>query len=208
MGIDYSNNNAFDWATELSQSFYIVNIQDIKVGTQSMGLGNNQYNTGPGTLVDSGTTLIIFNTAVYNALGNLLQGMCTGTQLVGICNTQQGKSLLDGYCYNMNAQQRALFPDISFSLAGTTNYLTVSQTAYLIPQGSSYCLGIANSQNDMILGDVFMRSFHVVFERASTRVGFGPISTCPTPSVPPVTSNSVSIYISYTLYAIILYIAL
>jgi len=99
-----------------------------------------------------------------------------------VCNVQQGQSLFDGTCFTMTDQQVRAFPDLTLCLA-KIKALTISPFDYLW-QGNGtlgvYCFGIqAIDELPVIIGDVFMQNFHVVFDRATDMVGFGPLSSCP-----------------------------
>jgi len=56
--------------------------------------------------------------------------------------------------------------------------MTPSQYLYDL-DGGYYCLGFGNGTDVVVLGDVFMQGLHVVFDQAHGKVGFGPLSSCP-----------------------------
>jgi hypothetical protein len=84
----------------------------------------------------------------------------------------------------MTPAQLAQFPPLTIALYEIAP-LTIYPIDYLW-QGAGipgyYCLGIMAMDNSfpIILGDVFMQRFHVVFDRDEGYVGFGNLSTCPT----------------------------
>jgi hypothetical protein len=183
LGVDYTNNPAFRYTPVIDQLYYVVNLTDVSVGPNSLGLSNRVYNLGQ-VIIDSGTTLLYLNDLIYTHFVGQLEAMCkAGVKLVGICGVPIEVSLLAGYGYRMNANDIAAFPTLSFSFNNVTG-LQVPPTAYLIsekiPAAGPYFFGIYGS-TFTILGDVFMQNFQVAFDLVENAVGFADLSTCPTP---------------------------
>jgi len=178
LGEDFGSNSKFQWAPRIGNAYYSVDMTDLQVGGQSLNLAPSVYND-PFSIVDSGTTLIIFASETVNALQTAFNGLCSSKQLPGVCGVTQGNTLFDGYCFRMSSSDISNFPDLTFVIAGLS--LTITSQEYLIPQQQYMCLGIVSGGSGFgtILGDTFMRKFHVAFDRAGSRVGFGPVSTCP-----------------------------
>ena len=94
-------------------------------------------------------------------------------------------------CLRLQSDIKA-FPTLTVVLGSDANaiQLNVTPAAYLTPQacgsggsgsgsgssggGTCYCYGIVSApvSSGTILGDVFMQSFTVAFDRANSRVGF------------------------------------
>jgi len=187
VGIDYSTSNQFQWADMPGTAWYEVTLNDIKLGSTSIGVSGSTYNY-VATIIDSGTTLAYLPTSAIAALYNTFTGMCGSLNLVGICGQTFANSLLGGQCYEMTGPELQLYPPINFYFSGTTSPVALTYDYYLIPQvsqGNTYwCINFQDGGVDQItiLGDYVMREFHVVFDRANQRVGFGAISTCPSTS--------------------------
>ncbi len=95
--------------------------------------------------------------------------------LVGICNTAE--TLFDGQCFVMDETDLQKFPPIQI-VVDQVGPLTMKPTTYLVTQtsnGQDYrCMGIVDggNANGVILGDVFMENYEVVFDITNNRVGF------------------------------------
>jgi hypothetical protein len=116
-------------------------------------------------LIDSGTTLVYLRTDAWTAFQNSLNSLCNDSKkLPGVCGVN-GKTLANGYCYQMTETQRGYFPDIQFSFqdAGT---FALPHTSYLIPsvnQGVTYyCLGVLEGSSYTVLGDLFMQNYRIL----------------------------------------------
>jgi hypothetical protein len=186
VGVSYQGDSSFEWTKVTDQDWYTVDMEDFSVGGVSLGISHFDLNEN-GVIVDSGTTLFIVSSKVNKALEARFNAMCSTTNLVGICNVTSGKSLFDGYCYSMTTDDIALFPNISTTLKGTSA-LNVPPQAYLW-EGAGiegmYCFGFeyiesAGGDLPIILGDIIMQNYHVVFDLDHNQVGFGPLSSCPT----------------------------
>ncbi len=142
-----------------------------KVSGKSIGVSSSTYNFLTGTIVDSGTTLLVLPHKAFVAMNSTFHSLCKTTNLVGICDGYPG--FFDGACVSLTAAQFAAYPPISFTF-GQSSKITVSipASAYL-QQGfclkkTSYALAIADGGLLLgtILGDTFMRNFETLFDRA------------------------------------------
>jgi len=184
MGVDYSTNGNFSWTPIIKQEWYNVNITGMKVGGTALAGNSATYNNGT-SIVDSGTTLLLVPSIVYNNIKSALQARCPG--LVGICGVAAGQTIFDGYCYTMTSAQLNTYPNVSVVLNGITAPLNITPQHYMrgIVSGgyTYYCYGIGlGGSFGTILGDVFMGGFHVAFDRIHSKIGFAPTSTCPAPN--------------------------
>jgi len=177
LGVDYSSDSRFSWTSITQQTYYAVSMEDLQVDGNSLGLSPNAYNN-PLTIVDSGTTLFYVSNTAYSALVSSFGALCGSNSLHGICDVSSTQTMFDGVCYQMSQSQLNAYPSIGVVLSGISDPLTLGPTQYLVPQGSYYCFGIYPSAKFSILGDVFMQNWHVVFDRANSKVGFGPIDSC------------------------------
>jgi len=182
IGDNYSDDSRFQWTSIIEEQWYSVTLNDWLMGGQTIGVSSYDLNYY-GVIVDSGTTLLIVDTQIYTAIQKSLTGNCTKNPLVGVCNVPTGQGLFDGKCWNLTNAEVEAFPPLTLNLQGTKG-LTISPYDYLW-QGTGvpgeYCLGIQSDDTDLplIIGDVFIQAFHVVFDRNKDLVGFGPLSSCP-----------------------------
>jgi len=185
IGTNYQGDSRFEWTKVGQQIWYTVDMLDFLVNNVTLGLTAGTLNSN-GVIVDSGTTLVIVSKRVLSGIKTHLTSFCETKNLVGICNATAGKSLFDGYCFPMTASDVSAFPPISTTLKGLTHALVMRGTEYLwegAGEEGVYCLGIqtivGGEDLPLILGDVIMQNYHVVFDRVKNMVGFGPLSSCP-----------------------------
>jgi len=185
IGVNYQTDTSFQWTKIVSQDWFSIEAADFSVNGTSLGLSHGTLNDN-GVIVDSGTTLVILPEKVMAAVTAKLTALCAkNPELPGVCNFTKGQSLFDGYCYPMTTEQVDLFPSVSITLEGTSQ-LVMEPQAYLW-QGTGtagvYCLGfqtIKGQDLPLILGDILLQNYHVVFDKEKSKVGFGPLSGCPT----------------------------
>lgn len=182
LGLNAHSNPDIIWTPTVKNQgeiiYYPVSLTDLKLNGKSLGINSTLLNGQYGALVDSGTTLMLFPSAVYSKIKASIQATCSSYKLPGVCGVAAGKSIFDGYCYSMSAQDRARFPSLTLNVAGSSADLTVTNEQYLIAQNSTtsadvvWCFGIEGSppgENLTILGDTFMRAFFVVFDQERDR---------------------------------------
>eukprot|EP01114_Cavostelium_apophysatum_P013049 TRINITY_DN3078_c0_g1_i1.p1 TRINITY_DN3078_c0_g1~~TRINITY_DN3078_c0_g1_i1.p1 ORF type:complete len:586 (+),score=131.58 TRINITY_DN3078_c0_g1_i1:50-1759(+) len=163
-----------------SETYYVVEMNDVLVGGQSIGLPPSYYNDDQ-TIVDSGTTLLLLGETAFNAMVSTFQTtVCQEHALDGVCNPDSDGNTIftPGMCSGITPDIIALFPNISFNLAGAGN-LSVPPEMYFFGYKGYYCFGISPVDGvGAILGDVFMQNFNVLFDRENKRVGFAPVQNC------------------------------
>jgi len=170
MGVDFSSTSGILWAPIVEETFYVVDVPTIKAGNITIQEGY----TGQ-TIIDSGTTLMYLNPTTFQNFKEAIQSDCT---LVGACGEQ---NLFNQTCFEYTSEQIAAFPTLSFYVEASPSFwLNFTANDYLV--GDPFkCLVISytNSDDAIILGDIFMQNYHVIFDIQQLRLGFGDISTCP-----------------------------
>jgi len=182
LGDNYASDKRFQWTAIQDYTWYTVYLNDWQLGGKTLGVSQYDLNYN-GVIVDSGTTLLIIPSWVMTPLKKAFLDMCSTVHLVGICGVKSGQSLFDGQCYPMTAPQVAAFPPMQLAFPGI-NSLAIMPSDYLW-QGAGvpgvYCMGVQEMGGGLpiILGDVLMQRYHVVFDRHQEKIGFGPKSSCP-----------------------------
>jgi len=181
--------------------YYTVYLKSVALeGQNAISINPTVYNSGSiGTIVDSGTTLIILSDTAYDAVTQAFATWCDANPTVGGCSSFGTANPLTGYCYtNINPSD---YPTITFlfNSAAPYTYAVLSPEYYFVPCGStSMTIGIVNgiSSGNAILGNAFMGGFEVLFDVDNSRVGFANVSSCefsvtptPTPTHSPSSAN-------------------
>ncbi|GAM23423.1 hypothetical protein SAMD00019534_065980, partial [Acytostelium subglobosum LB1] len=147
--------------------FYTIGLTSFKIGKTSIDprlFGN--------VIVDSGSTALTLASGAYDALIKyFMTNLCN---IPGVCGYP---NIFDGsICFREDTLINS-FPILYFTFAGGV-VVPVYPINYLIrvPLTSDevgYCWMIDNGDSDMtILGDVFMRGLHIIFDNESNQVGF------------------------------------
>jgi len=143
------------------------------------------------SIVDSGTTEFLLPTDVFGNLQQKFQAL----------NLPEFSTLSEGSQASLTSAQVSEYPNVSITLQGISTPLVISGQQYLIGSNGAYIFGIVDSQgNGLIMGDVVMQAYHVVFDRAANKVGFGPLSTCPSTSSTTAKSTSSTLAINLFLF--------
>jgi len=178
-----STNSGFTWTPVIQKGYYTVQFEDLLVSGTSLGIDEKVYNSKPGAIVDSGTTLFLIPTSAYSAMFTAFNKVCSKTSLPGVCGKSMSSSIFASggasTCAKMTSSDIANFPTVTVQLQGA-QALTISGGDYLIELSSGcYSMGIGSISGGTIIGDIFMQAFEVVFDRTNLQVGFGTLSNCP-----------------------------
>jgi hypothetical protein len=186
IGTNYQGNSEYQWTKLTSQDWFSIEMEDFAVDGKSLGISKLSLNSN-GVIVDSGTTLFLVSKKVMEAIQARMVAMCSSSvNLPGVCNSTATETLFNGYCFPMTDSDIALFPNVSTTLKDMSAPLVIPPQAYLW-EGAGiegvYCLGIQYVDSadglPIILGDVVMQNWHVVFDKQKNMVGWGPLSSCP-----------------------------
>ena len=174
------------WTPIITQTYYTVSMTDLQVNGNTLQLTLSQLN-GRNTIVDSGTTYILMNSAAYAALKQYFQtNFCN---VKGVCGPDSS-TIWSTSNYLPNITQLSLLPSITFLLEGGVSLtLSPSQYFFFLPSISGgpnmfAFLGItsAGATQGTILGATFLQNFHTVFDRKNVRVGFAQPLNCGIPT--------------------------
>jgi len=168
-----------EYSPLLEEEWYVLNITDVGVNGQSLGLPSSIYNKiAGGTIVDSGTYNLVINGDAYDVLFAIFLEMCSTTDLIGVCSPPANETLFAGYCFEMTQSQIDAFPNITITV-DNVRPLNIQGKYYLLRNNTSqYCLGIQSSGigGFTILGNVFQQPFYIVFNRQGKSLGFADAS--------------------------------
>jgi hypothetical protein len=125
------------------------------VNLDSVGVNDQQLTGVTDAIVDSGTSFIYGPSSTISSLA----------EQVGATQYSDGDYVLD--CDGS-------YPDVTFTLSGNT--FTLTQSDYTFQDGSTCVFAFVGSDDQWILGDVFMRKYYTVFDWGTStraaRVGF------------------------------------
>ncbi|CAG5117964.1 unnamed protein product [Candidula unifasciata] len=170
------------------QWYYEVVLTDVHVDGLSLGLDCKEYNFDK-TIVDSGTTNIRLPQKVFDATVQIIDSYVQGQHIGPYFYTGS-----DVACYADMVVPFSVFPVVSFFLLESENTsfrLDITAQHYLrpveniqgggvLPNQSCVKFGFSPSASGTVLGAVLMEAFYVVFDRNTSKIGFGQ-TTCPLP---------------------------
>lgn len=148
------------WTPVISESYWEIGVQGFQINGQETGWCSQ----GCQSIVDTGTSAL---TAPGQYLGDLMQA-------IGAQGNEYGT-------YTVDCSQVNNLPTLSFVISGAT--LPLPPSAYISQQtqnGYQSCtvnitptyLPSKNGQPRWIFGDVFLREYYSIFDRANNRLGF------------------------------------
>ncbi|XP_006628508.1 pepsin A-like [Lepisosteus oculatus] len=149
-GVDQSYyNGQINWIPLSSESYWQITMDQVTINGNTVACAG-----GCQAIVDSGTSLVVGPT---NDISNI-------NAWVGASQNQYGEAVVS--CSNIGSM-----PKVTFTINGYD--FTLPASAYVFQRSSGCSTGFGNGGNDQlwILGDVFMREYYSVFDRANNRVG-------------------------------------
>ncbi|XP_042293483.1 pepsin A-like [Sceloporus undulatus] len=159
-GVDtsyYSGN--LNWVPLSSESYWQITVDSITMNGQSIACSG-----GCQAIVDTGTSLLA---GPPNGIANI-------QYYIGASQSSNGEYMIS--CSSMNS-----LPDIVFTINGIEFPLPAS--AYIRESQQGYCtsgfegIDIPTQSGELwILGDVFIRQYYCVFDRANNQVGLAPVA--------------------------------
>ncbi|PWA53073.1 aspartic peptidase A1 family, Aspartic peptidase domain protein [Artemisia annua] len=181
-GIDpnhHEGNHTFVPVTR--KGYWQFNFEDVLINGKSMGFCQN----GCSAIADSGTSLITGPTSIINEINNAIGVKSFASQRSKSAVRRQGKMLRDPLSdHKLNERHLGAMedsfdgcpnvesmPNISFAIGGKDFYLVKDSEGDHASCASGFMPLDAPSPL-WILGDVFMGSYHTVFDYGNLRVGF------------------------------------
>ncbi|XP_062974797.1 pepsin A-like [Elgaria multicarinata webbii] len=157
-GYDSSYAGNLNWVPLSAESYWQITVDSITMNGQSIACSG-----GCEAIVDTGTSMLA---GPPSCIANIQNS-------IGASQASNGEYMIS--CSAMNS-----LPDIIFTINGIEFPLPAS--AYVI-QGQSYCttgfegIDIPTQSGELwILGDVFIRQYYVVFDRANNQVGMASLA--------------------------------
>lgn len=179
---DSKYSGSLQWVPVVTKRWYNIELKDIRVGSQSLGMRNFMYvttNDVIGAFVDSGTSVILTGPAAFTMIQNIF--LTSYSHLPGVTSLFPPTSA----CVPKGKIDPVIdqFPQLSWVIGAGLGkpdvILHTSPRQYLMDTGDNYCLGIAGTPSiGVVLGDVFMESYYIVFDRVNDRLGFAPVANC------------------------------
>ncbi|XP_003224161.1 pepsin A [Anolis carolinensis] len=159
-GVDTSYySGSLNWVPLSSESYWQITLDSITLNGQSIACSG-----GCQAIVDTGTSLLA---GPPNGIANI-------QYYIGASQSSNG-----GYMISCNAMNS--LPDIIFTINGIEFPLPAS--AYIRQGQNGYCtpgfegIDIPTQSGELwILGDVFIRQYYCVFDRANNQVGLAPVA--------------------------------
>lgn len=153
------------WTQITDQSYYCVKMISPAIDSYAYGCGSGN------AIIDSGTSALVLMQSAYDSV------------LSPIDQALEAHPSIDTSC--VKASDLTHLPCIGLELEGGVS-LRIPPESYFQPSpGASGCLELlitkASSDDPLnIIGQVMMENYYTVFDKANSRVGFAPISGCPT----------------------------
>ncbi|XP_069059170.1 pepsin A-like [Pleurodeles waltl] len=139
------------WVPVTDEEFWLICVEKVTMNEAPLGCLEGCY-----AIVDTGTSQIAAPPTAFSAL----------LKTVGATLNSYGE-------YIVNCSTRNLMPPVVFIIDGQT--YSVTQDAYIFNIGQNTCIfrfQNSSSPSYWILGDVFLREYYTVFDRANNQVLF------------------------------------
>ncbi|BFG22172.1 hypothetical protein CerSpe_084460 [Prunus speciosa] len=154
-------------------TFYYVELIGISVGgTRVRGITASLFKLDAagngGVILDSGTSVTRLTRAAYNSLRDAFRAGTTGLKRA------PEFSLFDT-CFDLSGRSEVKVPTVVLHFRNAD--VSLPATNYLIPVDSSgsFCFAFAGTMGGLsIIGNIQQQGFRVVYDLASSRVGFAP----------------------------------
>eukprot|EP01127_Copromyxa_protea_P017312 TRINITY_DN5258_c2_g1_i1.p1 TRINITY_DN5258_c2_g1~~TRINITY_DN5258_c2_g1_i1.p1 ORF type:complete len:395 (-),score=67.82 TRINITY_DN5258_c2_g1_i1:21-1205(-) len=160
------------------EDFYSIEMKDISINGQSLGLAPPVYNTKH-CIVDSGTPQVTLPPSVFQAIETVFKQNCTKSNLHGVCDAPAGKTLFDGACFTFTPEQMAQLPTFTFIFGGGLP-LVYHPAAYLQPwytcqEHGALALMISPDSSGFgsVVGMSALQSYISVYDVENKRFGLG-----------------------------------
>ncbi|KAL9246470.1 hypothetical protein vseg_020001 [Gypsophila vaccaria] len=142
-------------------TFYYLNLDSISIGDTSVPVAQN-------IVIDSGTTLTILPSDVYNGVKAAVQAS------IGVSPVADPAQNLD-LCYDARSLSRSgpNPPDVVFNFSGANVVLKPENTFILFDNGV-VCLAMTSSDDTFIFGNVAQINFHIGYDLQANQVSFAP----------------------------------
>lgn len=154
-----------------AESFYYVNVEEIKVAGAALAIPASVWNLDPqgngGTIVDSGTTLAQIADPAYGIIRNAFQQAVHYPLIDPI----GGLDL----CYNVSGITDIRFPELSITLQGNLILLPPQDNYFTDVADGIKCLAMQEVPPSFsVIGNLLQQNYHVEFDKLHNRLGFAP----------------------------------
>ncbi|KAM9949331.1 hypothetical protein ACTFIT_010538 [Dictyostelium discoideum] len=156
--------------------YYSIHVLNIYVENESLKFTPNDFIS---SIVDSGTTLLYFNDEIfYSIIKNLEQSY---SKLPGIGEDK----FWEGNCHYLSEESVELYPTIYLELDGSgasgSFKLAIPPSLYFLKINNLHCFGISHMKEiSVLIGDVVLQGYNVIYDRGNSRIGFAKIENCKT----------------------------
>ncbi|KAM9221988.1 pepsin A-like [Dugong dugon] len=158
-GVDPSYySGSLNWVPVSSETYWEITVDSVTINGESVACSDSCR-----AIVDTGTSLLAGPTSAISNIEDYL----------GISENFEGEALVS--CSDINS-----FPDIVFTINGVE--FPLSPSAYILKDDFICIAGLegmnlnTGSGDLWILGDVFIRQYYTVFDRANNQVGLAPVA--------------------------------
>ncbi|PKU79371.1 Protein ASPARTIC PROTEASE IN GUARD CELL 2 [Dendrobium catenatum] len=149
-------------------SYYFINLTAISVGGERLPLSPTIF-SGPGTLLDSGTSFTHLPPTVYSALRNIFREKMTDYPMA--------PPLFDlDTCYDLTNFEQVVVPQILLIYDGEVTTNLDTSGILLLGKKSQTCLAFVENKDDselVVIGNLQQRRFDVVYDVGNLQIGFG-----------------------------------